>query len=196
MDTIRGTAQHLTELGYQWIAMQATQKKPKYAWKKHPENICRIPDIDDFNIAVIVGQPVGNNGYLAVLDIDYNHEQLAKDIFQVFQNADIYVIWERSGGKHHGYHYIFLAETPDISLRFGKYNLDFLNKNKLCMIAPSRLEHPYICLHGSWETLKKATSASVEQLEKIHNHILELLERHHIDAEATNSIRFLHDRVE
>ena len=196
MSIIKKTAQHLVDLGYQWVAMQPTQKKPKYAWKKHPENICRIPDTEDFNLAIIVGQPVGDSGYLTVLDVDYAHEQLAKDIFQIFQDAGIYVIWEHSGGKHHGYHYIFLTDTPDISLRFGKYSLSFLNKDKLCIIAPSQLEYPYVCLHGSWKTLQEATPVSMEQLKKIHERILKLLEQHHIDAEATNTVRFLHNKVE
>jgi hypothetical protein len=109
---------------------------------------------EDDNIGLRCGVK-WQGGYLFAIDFDSNNEEKFFKLVQTFQENGVNGIIQRSGGKHHGFHFIGKVDEPieGSKITFEGVEID-IKGNGYVLIAPSFVSTKYQILKGNFQDLK------------------------------------------
>jgi len=127
-------------------------KNPGYSWKQYQKMKYPIKELmrkKIYNYAVICGDPLGENKYLVVVDMDN------KLFFEYFQNDETLIIKTPNQGYHA---YYYSNEPVDKRKRFLKLPLDIQGIGSYVMIPPSWYDV------GCYEVVKNQPIKTVKNL--------------------------------
>lgn len=127
-------------------------KNPGYSWKQYQNKKYPIKELmrkKIKNYALICGDPLGEDKYLVVVDMDN------KLFFEYFQNDETLIIKTPNGGYHA---YYYSIEPVDKSKRFLKLPLDIQGIGSYVIIPPSRYKT------GKYEVVRDRAIKTVKNL--------------------------------